>query len=346
MPSAAKPFVSSLSCSHARAPQRWLQGGIRILLAAVLLTALAVGSLAVGVSDVHWDTLWSSSEDDLVAQVLMYSRVPRTMALVLAGSAMAVAGLLMQMLARNHFVEPSTVGTVESATLGMLVCMLWAPDWPVMAKMGVAALFALAGTGLFIGALSRIRLRSAWIVPLVGLILAGVIEAGTMFLAYQHEMIQSLRAWSNGDFSAIVDGRYEMLYLSLAVTVMACLAADRFTVAGLGESFATNLGLNYKALVWQGLVVVAVVTACIVVTVGSIPFVGLIVPNVVRLLLGDNVRRSVLWVAAAGAGLTLACDLVGRLVIAPYEIPVGTVMGVVGSALFLVILLRQRKREG
>lgn len=296
-----------------------------------------MASLAVGVSDVSWNTLWSRSEDDLVAQVLMYSRVPRTLALVLAGSAMAVAGLLMQMLARNHFVEPSTVGTVESATLGMLVCILWAPDWPVMAKMGVAALFALAGTGLFIAALSRIRLRTAWIVPLVGLILAGVIEAGTTFLAYQHDMIQSLRAWSNGDFSAVVEGRYEMLYLSLAVTVVACLAADRFTVAGLGESFATNLGLNYKALVWQGLIVV---------TVGSIPFVGLIVPNVVRLLVGDNVRRSVLWVAAAGAGLTLACDLVGRLVIAPYEIPVGTVMGVVGSALFLAILLRQRKREG
>lgn len=305
-----------------------------------------MASLAVGVSDVRWDTLWSGSEDDLVAQVLMYSRVPRTLALVLAGSAMAVAGLLMQMLARNHFVEPSTVGTVESATLGMLVCMLWAPDWPMMAKMGVAAVFALAGTGLFIGALSRIRLRSAWIVPLVGLILAGVIEAATTFIAYQHDMIQSLRAWSNGDFSAIVEGRYEMLYLSLAITVVACLAADRFTVAGLGESFATNLGLNYKALVWQGLIVVAVITACIVVTVGSIPFVGLIVPNVVRLLVGDNVRRSVLWVAAAGAGLTLACDLVGRLVIAPYEIPVGTVMGVVGSALFLAILLRQRKREG
>ncbi|MBP7351405.1 ABC transporter permease [Comamonas sp. UBA7528] len=324
----------------------WAGSSAKVIAAAVALMALAMASLAVGVSDVSWNTLWSRSEDDLVAQVLMYSRVPRTLALVLAGSAMAVAGLLMQMLARNHFVEPSTVGTVESATLGMLVCILWAPDWPVMAKMGVAALFALAGTGLFIGALSRIRLRTAWIVPLVGLILAGVIEAGTTFLAYQHDMIQSLRAWSNGDFSAVVEGRYEMLYLSLAVTVVACLAADRFTVAGLGESFATNLGLNYKALVWQGLIVVALVTACIVVTVGSIPFVGLIVPNVVRLLVGDNVRRSVLWVAAAGAGLTLACDLVGRLVIAPYEIPVGTVMGVVGSALFLAILLRQRKREG
>ncbi|WP_390887318.1 ABC transporter permease [Comamonas aquatica] len=312
--------------------------------ALVALFALALWSLAVGVSDVSWNTLWSRHEDDMVAQVLMYARVPRTLALMLAGSAMAVAGLLMQMLARNHFVEPSTMGTVESATLGMLVCMLWAPQWSVLAKMGVSAVTAMAGTALFMAVLSRIRLRSAWIVPLVGLILAGVLEAAATFLAYQHDMLQSLRAFSNGDFSVVVEGRYELLWLSLGVTVLACLAADRFTVAGLGESFATNLGLNYKRLVLQGLIVVSVVTACIVVTVGAIPFVGLIVPNVVRLVLGDNVRRSVLWVALAGAALTLLCDLFGRLVIAPYEVPVGTVMGVVGSALFLVILLRRRAR--
>ena len=310
--------------------------------ALVALFALALWSLSVGVSDVSWNTLWSDSEDDMVAQVLMYSRVPRTLALILAGSAMAVAGLLMQMLARNHFVEPSTMGTVESATLGMLFCMLVAPDLPVFAKMGISAVTALAGTALFMAILSRIRLRSAWIVPLVGLILAGVIEAATTFWAYQYDMIQSLRAFSNGDFSVVIEGRYEMLWLSLGVTGLAVLAADRFTVAGLGESFATNLGLNYKALVLQGLIVVSVVTACVVVTVGSIPFVGLIVPNVVRLIVGDNVRRSVWWVAIAGAALTLMCDLFGRLIIAPYEIPVGTVMGVVGSGLFLAILLRRR----
>ncbi|HEY4663532.1 MAG TPA: iron chelate uptake ABC transporter family permease subunit [Comamonas sp.] len=310
------------------------------------LFALALWSLSVGVSDVSWNTLWSNNEDDMVAQVLMFSRLPRTLALMLAGSAMAVAGLLMQMLARNHFVEPSTMGTVESATLGMLFCMLWAPGLPVFAKMGVAALTAMAGTALFMAVLSRIRLRSAWIVPLVGLILAGVIEAGSTFLAYQHDMIQALRAFSNGDFSVVVEGRYELLWLSLGVTLVALVMADRFTVAGLGESFATNLGLNYKRLVLQGLVVVSVVTACIVVTVGSIPFVGLIVPNVVRLMVGDNVRRSVLWVALAGAALTLLCDLFGRLIIAPYEIPVGTVMGVVGSAMFLLILLRRRAKQG
>jgi iron complex transport system permease protein len=276
-----------------------------------LLLALALASLLVGAGDMHWSVLWSRSEDDLASQVLVYSRVPRTVALLLAGASMAVCGLLMQMLARNHFLEPSTVGTVESASLGMLASFLWVPHWPVIAKMGLSAVAALLGTALFLAVLSRIRLRSSWMVPLVGLVLAGVLEAAGSFVALQFDMMQALKSWSNGDFSLVVQGRYELLWLSLGATALACLAADRFTVAGLGESFATNLGLNYRRLVWQGLV--------------------------------DNVRRSVLWVALIGAGLTLLCDLAGRLLIAPYEIPVGTVLGVLGSALFLVLILRRRK---
>ncbi|WP_184705401.1 ABC transporter permease [Comamonas odontotermitis] len=317
--------------------------------AVAALAVLAFISLLVGVSDVSVATivrLFSHNEDDLATQVLVASRVPRTLALLLAGSAMAVAGLLMQMLARNHYVEPSTMGTAESAGMGMLVGVLLWPDMPVFAKMGLAAVFALAGTALFLAVLSRIRLRAALIVPLVGLVLSGVIESATTFIAYRFDLMQTARAWMTADFSAIVQGRYELLWLSLAVTIVAMVAADRFTVAGMGQDFATNLGLNYKRLVAQGVAVVSVVTASVIVTVGIIPFVGLIVPNLVRLVVGDNVRKSVLWVAWAGALMALACDLIGRLVIAPYEVPIGTVMGVIGSAMFLALLLARRKRVG
>lgn len=320
-----------------------------VLPAIALLALLGFVSLLVGVSDVSVTTLlrlFSHNDDDLATQVLVASRVPRTLALLLAGSAMAVAGLLMQMLARNHYVEPTTMGTAESAGMGMLIGILWWPDMPVFGKMGLAAVFALAGTALFLAVLRRIRLRSALIVPLVGLVLSGVIESATTFIAYRFDLMQAARSWMTADFSAIVQGRYEMLWLSLGITVLAMLAADRFTVAGMGQEFATNLGLNYKRLVAQGVLVVAVVTASVIVTVGIIPFVGLIVPNLVRLVVGDNVRKSVLWVAWAGALMALACDLIGRVVIAPYEIPIGTVMGVLGSAMFLALLLSRRKRMG
>jgi iron complex transport system permease protein len=312
-------------------------------LGAVVLV-LAVISLFIGASQVPLATLFSNAPDAMATQVLLISRIPRTLALVLTGISMAVAGSLMQMLARNRFVEPSTAGTVESATLGVLAVALLAPGMPLFGKMLVAAAFALAGTALFLAILQRVPLRSALIVPLVGLVLGGVISAVTTFFAYRYDMLQSLHAWTAGDFSAVLRGRYELLWAGLAVTCVAYLAADRFTVAGMGEAFATNIGLNHRRMMTLGLVIVAIVTASVVVTAGVVPFLGLIVPNVVSLLVGDNLRRALPWVALCGAAFVLACDIVGRLILYPYEVPIGTIVGIVGSALFLTLLLRGRSK--
>ncbi len=324
------------------APQARPQRYGWMLALALLVLALAVASLFIGASRVPLATLFSHAPDAQATQVLLISRIPRTLALVLTGVSMAVAGSLMQMLARNRFVEPSTAGTVESATLGVLVVALLAPGLALWAKMLVAAGFALGGTALFLAILQRVALRSALIVPLVGLVLGGVISAITTFFAYRHDLLQSLHAWTAGDFSAVLRGRYELLWAGLAVTGVAYVAADRFTVAGMGEAFATNIGLHHRRMLVLGLVIVAIVTASVVVTAGVVPFLGLIVPNVVGLVVGDNLRRALPWVALCGAAFVLACDIVGRLLLFPYEVPIGTVVGIVGSALFLALLLRSR----
>ncbi|QNQ63424.1 transport system permease [Brucella sp. 10RB9215] len=315
------------------------------LAAAVIVVAvLAVISLFIGVSDVSLHTLFGKASTDRATEVLLISRIPRTLAIILAGMSMAVAGMIMQMLTRNRFVEPSTAGTVESASLGILLVILFAPETPVFGKMLVASVSALAGTALFLRILRSIPLRSVLVVPLVGIMLGGVINAITTFIAYRFDLLQSLNSWTTGDFSGVLRGRYELLWIAFALTVVAYIAADRFTVAGLGEDFTTNLGLNYRRVVTLGLVIVSMVSASVVVTVGMIPFLGLIVPNVVSMFIGDNMRRAVPWVALLGAGLVLACDIVGRLIRFPYEIPIGTMMGVVGSAIFLYLLLRRGTR--
>ena len=302
-----------------------------------------VTSLVVGVSDLSLASL-PDGNGEKAWLVLTESRLPRTLALVFAGAGMAVSGTIMQMLARNRFVEPSTAGTVESAGLGILVVLLFAPELPVFGKMLVSTGFALAGTGLFLLILRQVPLRSPLMVPLIGIMLGGVISAVTAFLAYRYDMMQSLGAWMTGDFSTVLRGRYELLWLSVGLTAVAYIAADRFTVAGLGEEFTTNLGLNYGRVVTLGLIIVSMVTACVVVTVGMVPFLGLIVPNIVSMVMGDNLRRSLPWIGLCGAGLVVACDLVGRVVIAPFEIPVGSVLGAVGSAFFLYLVLRKRAR--
>lgn len=315
-----------------------------LLPAIVAILLLAGVSLFVGVSDVSLTSLWAEGWHGRSAQLIWASRLPRTLALILAGAGMAVAGLLMQMLVRNKFVEPSTVGTIESASLGMLLIVLFAPDLPVLAKMVVASIFALMGTALFLRILSAVPLRSVLMVPLIGILLSGVIGATTTFFAYRYNLLQSLNAWTTGDFSIVLRGRYELLWVSGVMVAIAYIAADRFTVAGLGKEFATNLGINHRRIMALGLVIVSLVSAAVLVSVGMIPFLGLIVPNIVSLIAGDNVRHSLPLVAVLGAGMVIFCDIIGRVLIQPYEIPIGATMGVIGSACFLWLLLRSRSR--
>lgn len=320
--------------------------GLLLVAATLVVLALTVVSVTVGVFDLSWRGLLAGGEERLNALVLLASRIPRTLAVLLVGMSMGVAGLLMQLLSRNRFVSPSTAGTVESASLGILVTMLLTPNAPVMVKMLIAAAFALAGTALLMLIIRRTPLRSPLVVPLIGLMLGGVIGAATTFIAYRYNLLQSLASWTTGDFSRVLRGRYELLWISGALTAVAYFAADRFTVAGMGESFTKNLGIDYRKVMVLGLVIVSLVTAVNVVTVGAVPFIGLVVPNVVSLLVGDNVRRAIPWIAVFGAGFVLACDLLGRTLRYPYEVPVGTVIGVVGAALFLFLLFRRSSRVG
>lgn len=317
---------------------------MRLLVLAIVVTILlAIVSLFIGVSNVSVAGLLSSSADDRQMQVLLISRIPRMLAIILSGASMAIAGLVMQIIVRNRFVEPSTAGTTESASFGFLIATLLVPGWPLMGKMLIAAAFALAGTALFLRILRAVPLRDVMLVPLVGIMLGGIIGAVTTFIAYRYELLPTLLAWSMGDFSGILRGRYELLWIGLGCAVLAYVAADRFTVAGMGKDFTTNLGLNYQRVMVLGLVIVSLVSASVLVTAGSIPFLGLIIPNLVSLMVGDNMRRTVPWVAVMGAGFVLACDILGRVMRYPYEIPISVVVGVIGSAIFLYLLLRTRR---
>lgn len=317
---------------------------MRLLVLAIVVTILlAIVSLFIGVSNVSVAGLLSSSADDRQMQVLLISRIPRMLAIILSGASMAIAGLVMQIIVRNRFVEASTAGTTESASFGFLIATLLVPGWPLMGKMLIAAAFALVGTALFLRILRAVPLRDVMLVPLVGIMVGGIIGAVTTFIAYRYELLPTLLAWSMGDFSGILRGRYELLWIGLGCAVLAYVAADRFTVAGMGKDFTTNLGLNYQRVMVLGLVIASLVSASVLVTAGSIPFLGLVIPNLVSLMVGDNMRRTVPWVAVMGAGFVLACDILGRVMRYPYEIPISVVVGVIGSAIFLYLLLRTRR---
>lgn len=314
------------------------------VLIGVCLVILAVVSLFVGVSDVSPMSLLSGGSDSTPAFLLFASRVPRTVAVLLVGASLGIAGLIMQMLVRNKFVEPSTTGVTEFATFGMLLVMIFAPGMALLGKMSVAAVFGLIGTWVFLQIVKAVPVRQLVLVPLVGIMLGGVVAAVTSFFAYRLDLLQSLSTWAQGSFASIMQGRYEFLWIAGAMVIVAWFAADRFSVIGLGEEFATNLGLDYRKVVAIGMVIIAIITAAVLVTAGVIPFLGLVVPNIVSLIIGDNVRRAIPWVAGLGAVFVLACDLVARVVRFPYEMPLSVIVGVIGAVLFLWLLLRKGSR--
>ena len=124
----------------------------------------------------------------------------------------------------------------------------------------------------------------------------------------------------------------------------AYLIADQLTIVGLGETVAVNLGIDRNVILWAGLVIVALITSLVVVTVGNIPFIGLVVPNIVSRIMGDKLRAGLPAVALLGTALVLLCDVIGRVIVFPFEIPVATVFGVLGTVLFLGLLMRQPAR--
>lgn len=292
-----------------------------------LTAALVVASLMIGVAE-------GSSE------VLNVSRIPRTVAALLTGSSLALAGMIMQSITRNRFVSPSTVGSTESAAIGLVGMFIFFPAAPMWLKALVAAVTAGIGTLIFLQLVSGVRARDNFTVPLIGIIYGGVIGAVGTFFAVRHNLLQSLTSWQLGSFAGVVQGRYELLWVLVAIMVGSWFIADQLCILQLGHAAATNLGLRVKDVERLSVLMVATVAAVTVAVVGMLPFVGLIVPNIVRSLFGDNTRVTLPWVALIGGSLTLVCDIVARTIIYPMEMPIGAVLGVVGAVVFLAFLLR------
>lgn len=305
----------------------------------LILVPLALFSLFVGVADLSLAGLVSGQASDW--QLLWSSRLPRLMAILMAGAGLSVCGLIMQSLTRNRFVSPTTAGLFDCARLGVLLAIIVFPAATLLIKAGFAMLVTLLGALSFMAILAKLKHQDPIFVPLVGMIFGGIVSAVTTFIALQLDLLQNIMGWMQGDFSSILQGRYELIYLSLPILALIYYYANRFVMVGLGQDFAVNLGLHYKQVMFIGLVLISVMTAVVIVTVGAIPFLGLIVPNIVSLYLGDQIRNTMSHTALLGALLVLLCDVFGRLVIFPYELPISLIMGVLGSVMFLWLLIRR-----
>ena len=304
----------------------------------LLLPILIIISISIGAANFHWGSLFSDSE---VISLLLYSRLPRTIAIILTGATLAVAGMVLQIVLRNRFLEPNMVGATQSAALGVLLVSIYYPQAPQLTKMSCASVTALVGMTLFILLFRRLSAQRQIMIPLIGIIYGSIIEALVNFIGIETNTLQLLAVWFAGDFSAVLAGRYELLWLTGIMTIVIYVLADRLTIAGLGQNISISLGVNYVRMMWIALFTVAMITAIVVVTVGQIPFIGLVVPNIVSRLAGDSLRQNLPSVALLGANALLICDIIGRTIDPPYEVPVSMIFGIIGTIVFLYLLFKR-----
>ncbi|RIM07184.1 ABC transporter permease [Staphylococcus chromogenes] len=317
---------------------RYLMNGYVLL---VLLTILTVCSLFIGVSSVPITALFHLNENQL--NVLFASRIPRTVSILIAGSTLALAGLIMQQMMQNKFVSPTTAGTMEWAKLGILISLIFFPTEHILLKLLFAVLLSVAGTFLFVQMVHRIRFKDVIFVPLIGIMLGGIVSSFTTFIALKTNAVQSLGNWMTGNFAVITSGRYEVLYLSIPLLILTYVFANQFTIAGMGRDFSKNLGVNYDVIMNIGLFITATITALVVVTVGTLPFLGLIVPNIVSMFKGDHLKNALPHTAMLGAMFVMFSDIVGRVVVYPYEINIGLTIGIFGTVIFILMLMKGRR---
>ena len=303
----------------------------------VLFVILSVASLMVGsFADVSFANLRAG--DEMAWLVFWQSRVPRTLAIILSASGLSVGGLIMQAVSRNKFMSPGTSGATDAAALGLLLAFIFLPPQSGIIQTLFAFVFALLATMLFVTIINKLKIREVVYIPLLGMMYGGLISAVSTAVAFRFEAIQMLNAFNLASFARL--GHFEMVYIVIVPLVFAVLYATKFSIIGLGADFAKNLGVNYDRVVFFGLVAISLISAATFVSVGPLPFVGLIIPNMASSFYGDNLKKSIFDLMMFGAVFVLICDIVSRIVIYPFEMNVSVTVSIAGGIIFMIYLVR------
>lgn len=335
------PLVHFGGCGFRLGGNMFVKKHLSTIILAVVLLILSAVSLFIGVFDISISGLFSGDAQQL--GVFLASRLPRLLAILCTGVGMSVAGLIMQQLCMNKFVSPTTGATISAAELGVLIAMVFIPSSTLWSRTIVSFVFAILGTWIFVAFIQRVKFKDVVMVPLVGIMFGNVLTGLTNFIAYKYDMTQQLSGWLTGNFSMVLQGRYEIVYLVVPLVILAFVFANYFNIVGMGKDFSKNLGVNYNVVLFLGITISAMISAAIVVIVGQISYVGLIIPNIVAMFKGDKIRGTLIDTALFGGLFVLVCDIIARVIITPYEMPIELIVGIVGSIVFIFTIIYRLK---
>ncbi|MDR0446174.1 MAG: iron chelate uptake ABC transporter family permease subunit [Oscillospiraceae bacterium] len=309
---------------------------MRILIIALFVVLVALSLMIGSLGGVTPKALLAGDETAL--RVLLYSRIPRTAAIILSAAGLSVAGLIMQAISRNKFMSPATSGTTDAAAFGLLMSFIFLSKQSGIVQTLFAFVFALVATLLFTSVINRLKLREVVYIPLLGMMYGGLISALTTAVAYRFDAMQMMASIGLGSFARL--GNFAIVYIVVAPLILSVMYASKFSIIGLGEDFAKNLGVRYRRVVFLGLAVISLISAATFVAVGPLPFIGLIIPNMATSFYGDNLKKSIIDLMLFGADFVLVCDILSRLIIYPFEMSVSLTVSIIGGVIFMIYLLR------
>jgi iron complex transport system permease protein len=317
------------------------------LLAAVLVGAPLVGTTRIALAQVFDRSI--PFADNVDAQIFFIARLPRVLAAALVGSALAAAGVVLQALLRNPLATPFTLGVSAGAALGAMLAMSFRLQVSVL---GVSAITAASFVGSLGGvaivyALARARRQgfSTNVLLLAGVTLNSFFSALILLVQYLADPAETLRTvrWLMGDLDVSSFTPIVAAAPLLAVSAVAFAWLPRaLNLLSLDADAAASRGVNVMRIQQLSFVSASVATGAAVSLGGPIGFVGIVVPHLVRLIVGSDHRVVLPASALFGAAFLIACDLVARTVLAPLELPVGIVTAIIGGPFFLWLLIRQR----
>ena len=302
------------------------------------LLIVSVISIFIGVIDIDLHSLFAGG-DGMELKIFLLSRIPRLLAILCTGIGMSVAGLIMQQLCMNKFVSPSTGATIQSAQFGILLSLVFIPAIGLWGRVLLAFATSILGTWVFVWFVQKIQFKNTVLVPLIGIMFGNVLGGITSFIAYKFEVTQQLSTYFTGSFALIIKGNYELVWLAVPLVIIAFIFANYFNIVGMGRDFSQNLGVNYNIVLFFGLTIASMIMASVVTIVGQISYIGLIVPNIVAMFKGDKIKGTLIDTALLGALFVLICDIIARTVIMPYELPIELIVGIIGSIMFIAMLI-------
>lgn len=323
------------------------KSGLITVVALVVLAGATAAAFLVGSSSVSWGELlaWVSGGDvsDAAKSILVNVRLPRVLAALLAGSALAVAGALIQAVLDNPLASPNVIGINSGAGLAVLLAasaapsLLWLP--PLAAFLGALL------TALIIFCISMGASTSRLTVVLAGIAITTVFGAGmNTILIVNPDAYVGSSSFLVGGLAGVLtaDLWWPAIYI-VAGLVVAFAAAGKLNIMALGDTTAHALGMHVGACRLALLALAAVLAGAAVSFAGLLGFVGLIVPHLVRFFIGHDNRWVVPLSAVTGAVFVVVCDLLSRVLFAPYEVPVGILMAFLGGPFFIYLILKNRR---